>query len=166
MAVPRFPIPISVNCPSLRKLINWWPSGILRLLCPVSTSIRSGMKRRSQLLRGNFVYFYSRALDPRFTHPRHRCSAPSAVVELEGGNKVLNFASTNFLGMAEDPEIKVPSIWQPSFFPLLQSLLNHFLPVQHSKRQWLPCRPTVAVHVALAASTAPWVRSGHSIYLA
>jgi len=37
-------------------------------------------------------------------------SAPSAVVELEGGNKVLNFASTNFLGMAEDPEVKQTAV--------------------------------------------------------
>jgi serine palmitoyltransferase len=37
-------------------------------------------------------------------------SAPSAVVELEGGAKVLNFASTNFLGMAENPEIKKTAV--------------------------------------------------------
>jgi hypothetical protein len=58
-----------------------------------------------------------------FAHILVTCSAPSSVVELEGGNKVLNFASTNFLGMAEDPEVKVPSIWQPPFPPL------SFLPI-------------------------------------
>jgi len=37
-------------------------------------------------------------------------SSPSAVVELEDGLKLLNFASTNFLGMAEDPEVKKTAV--------------------------------------------------------